>query len=45
MPSNLQCQAFPGIFINQGENPEGPPLMSLVCYKIIGPDMISKQWF
>ena len=44
MSSNLQCQTFPGIFINQGENPEGSSLISPVGYKIIRPDMISKRY-
>ena len=40
-----QLQLFPVLFLNQGQEPECPAIMSTVCHKIIRSDMAFEQGF
>ena len=39
LSSDLQRQAFPTIFIDQGQDPQRPAIMSPVGHKVIRPDV------
>ena len=40
---DLQRQAFPAVFIDQGQDPERTAIMGSLCHKIIRPDMVSEK--
>ena len=45
LSSDLQRQAFPAVFIDQGQDPQRPAIMSPVGHKVIRPDVVFEQGF
>ena len=43
LSSDLQRQAFPTVFIDQGQDPQRPAIMSPVGHKVIRPDVVFEQ--
>ena len=43
LSSDLQRQAFPAVFIDQGQDPQRPAIMSPVGHKVIRPDVVFEQ--
>jgi len=42
-PSDPQHQAFPAVFIDQGQDPQRTAIVSSVSHKVIRPDMVFEQ--
>ena len=43
LSSDLQRQAFPTVFIDQGQDPQRPAIMSPAGHKVIRPDVVFEQ--
>ena len=43
LPSDPQHQAFPAVFIDQGQDPQRTAIVSSVSHKVIRPDMVFEE--